>query len=57
MVKLHAHLQEQFAGGRLLACISSQPGQCGRADGYLLEGNELEFSRKKIQKKGKGAAA
>eukprot|EP01018_Ginkgo_biloba_P002296 Gb_28325 [translate_table: standard] len=55
--KLDPHLEEQFAGGRLLASISSRPGQCGRADGYILEGRELEFYLKKIQrKKGKGAA-
>ncbi|CAG2066381.1 unnamed protein product, partial [Timema podura] len=36
------------------ACISSRPGQCGRADGYLLEGKELEFYNRKIKaKKGK----
>ncbi|CAK9226117.1 unnamed protein product [Sphagnum troendelagicum] len=57
-LKLDAHLEEQFASGRLLACISSRPGQCGRSDGYILEGKELEFYQKKIQKKkGKGAAA
>ncbi|KAK4744081.1 hypothetical protein SAY87_010393 [Trapa incisa] len=56
--KLEAHIEEQFASGRLLACISSRPGQCGRADGYILEGKELEFYMKKLQrKKGKGAAA
>ncbi|XWS11289.1 hypothetical protein CRYUN_Cryun38cG0071300 [Craigia yunnanensis] len=55
--KLDPHIEEQFGGGRLLACISSRPGQCGRADGYILEGKELEFYMKKIQrKKGKGAA-
>ncbi|KAK9991361.1 hypothetical protein SO802_026346 [Lithocarpus litseifolius] len=55
---LDAHIEEQFGGGRLLACISSRPGQCGRSDGYILEGKELEFYMKKIQrKKGKGAAA
>ncbi|KAG9132170.1 hypothetical protein Leryth_022233 [Lithospermum erythrorhizon] len=44
--------------GRLLAAITSRPGQCGRADGYILEGKELEFYMKKIQrKKGKSAAA
>ncbi|KAH9625681.1 hypothetical protein KSS87_008544 [Heliosperma pusillum] len=54
---LDPHIEEQFSGGRLLACISSRPGQCGRADGYLLEGKELEFYMKKIQrKKGKSAA-
>lgn len=56
--KLDAHLEEQFASGRLMAAIASRPGQCGRADGYILEGRELEFYMKKIQrKKGKGAAA
>ncbi|WOL11968.1 hypothetical protein Cni_G20732 [Canna indica] len=55
---LDPHIEEQFASGRLLACLSSRPGQCGRADGYILEGKELEFYMKKIQrKKGKGAAA
>ncbi|XWS31223.1 hypothetical protein CRYUN_Cryun23aG0059000 [Craigia yunnanensis] len=47
---------QQFGAGRLLACISSRPGQCGRADGYILEGKEQEFYMRKIQrKKGKGA--
>ncbi|CAM6090235.1 unnamed protein product [Calypogeia fissa] len=56
--KLDSHLEDQFSSGRLLACISSRPGQCGRADGYILEGKELEFYLKKIQKKkSKGAAA
>ncbi|OIW09482.1 hypothetical protein TanjilG_23765 [Lupinus angustifolius] len=55
---LDPHIEEQFGGGRLLASISSRPGQCGRADGYILEGKELEFYIKKLQrKKGKGAAA
>ncbi|KAF5465115.1 hypothetical protein F2P56_015146 [Juglans regia] len=56
--KLDLHIEEQFGSGRLLACISSRPGQCGRADGYILEGKELEFYMKKLQrKKGKGAGA
>ncbi|KAG8658284.1 40S ribosomal protein S8 [Manihot esculenta] len=56
--KLDPHIEEQFGSGRLLACISSRPGQCGRADGYILEGKELEFYMKKLQrKKGKGAGA
>ncbi|VVB15210.1 unnamed protein product [Arabis nemorensis] len=55
---LDSHIEDQFSSGRLLACISSRPGQCGRADGYILEGKELEFYMKKIQKKkGKGATA
>ena len=42
---------EQFKSGRLLAYISSRPGQVGRADGYILEGTELEFYKKKLEKK------
>ncbi|GMJ05051.1 hypothetical protein like AT5G59240 [Hibiscus trionum] len=56
-VSLDPHIDEQFSSGRLLARITSRPGQCGRADGCILEGKELEFYMKKIQrKKGKGAA-
>ena len=44
---------EQFTGGRLLACISSRPGQSGRCDGYILEGKELEFYQKKLEKRKK----
>jgi len=52
--KVEPALEEQFVSGRLLACISSRPGQCGRCDGYILEGKELEFYVKKIKaKKGK----
>jgi small subunit ribosomal protein S8e len=42
---------DQFTSGKLLACISSRPGQSGRCDGYILEGRELEFYLKKIEKK------
>merc|ERR1712198_540631 len=52
--KVAQALEEQFTTGRLLACLSSRPGQCGRADGYILEGNELDFYLRKIRaKKGK----
>jgi len=44
-------LKEQFNAGRLYAVISSRPGQSGRADGYILEGKELEFYSKKMAKK------
>lgn len=44
---------EQFNSGRLMACISSRPGQSGRCDGYILEGKELEFYLKKTEKKKK----
>jgi small subunit ribosomal protein S8e len=46
---IDAKVVEQFAQQRLLACISSRPGQSGRADGYILEGRELEFYSKKIE--------
>jgi len=46
-------LADQFLSGKLLACITSRPGQVGRADGYILEGKELEFYLKKLEKKKK----
>jgi small subunit ribosomal protein S8e len=46
-------LDDQFSSGRLLACISSRPGQSGRCDGYILEGKELEFYQRKLRSKGK----
>lgn len=48
---LDPHLKDQFNVGRLYARLSSRPGQSGRADGYILEGKELDFYLKKIQKK------
>eukprot|EP00178_Gracilaria_changii_P014333 TRINITY_DN40453_c0_g1_i1.p1 TRINITY_DN40453_c0_g1~~TRINITY_DN40453_c0_g1_i1.p1 ORF type:complete len:209 (-),score=37.01 TRINITY_DN40453_c0_g1_i1:49-675(-) len=52
--KVEPALEEQFQTGRVLAALSSRPGQVGRADGYILEGKELEFYLRKIkQKKGK----
>lgn len=47
-------LDDAFSSGRLLACISSRPGQSGRCDGYILEGAELDFYSKQLKKK-KGA--
>ena len=44
-------LEDQFTAGRVMAAISSRPGQCGRADGYILEGKELEFYLRKIKAK------
>jgi len=52
--KVEQALEEQFGAGRLLAAISSRPGQSGRSDGYILEGKELEFYLRKLKsKKGK----
>merc|ERR1711894_164501 len=51
LAKVEAALEEQFNSGRVLACVSSRPGRCGRSDGYILEGKELEFYLKKIKSK------
>uniref|UniRef100_A0A671R046 40S ribosomal protein S8 n=1 Tax=Sinocyclocheilus anshuiensis TaxID=1608454 RepID=A0A671R046_9TELE len=52
--KISSLLEEQFLQGKLLSCIASRPGQCGRPDGYILEGKALEFYLRKIRaKKGK----
>ena len=50
---IDANINSQFDTGRLLACVSSRPGQCGRVDGYVLEGKELEFYVKKMAQKKK----
>lgn len=47
----HLSIEGQLATGKLLARICSRPGQSGRVDGYILEGIELDFYLKKIQKK------
>ncbi|KZP34162.1 40S ribosomal protein S8 [Athelia psychrophila] len=47
--KIDTLLESQFSAGRLYATISSRPGQSGRADGYILEGRELEFYLRKIR--------
>ena len=51
--QLDPNLNSQFDTGRLLACVSSRPGQSGRADGYVLEGKELEFYVKRMARKKK----
>ena len=52
--KISSLLEKRFQKGKLLECIASRPGQCGRADGYVLEGKELEFYLRKIKaRKGK----
>jgi len=52
--KVDPALDEQFAAGRLYAAIASRPGQSGRCDGYILEGEELAFYLKKLTAKKKG---
>jgi len=41
--KLEPAVSSQFGSGKLYAVISSRPGQSGRCDGYILEGEELAF--------------
>merc|ERR1719161_3238737 len=53
MQRIDPLIEEQFANGRLLAAISSRPGQTGRCDGYVLEGDELQFYKKKLERKKK----
>jgi small subunit ribosomal protein S8e len=48
---LEPELASQLVSGRVLARISSRPGQSGRADGYILEGKELEFYQRKLRNK------
>ena len=47
--KVEKELSDQFSAGRVLARLASRPGQSGRADGYILEGKELEFYLRKIR--------
>jgi small subunit ribosomal protein S8e len=45
-------VEQQFGSGRLYAVISSRPGQSGRADGYILEGAELEHYVRRLRQRG-----
>jgi len=51
--EIDAKVADQFNSGRLYACISSRPGQSGRVDGYIIEGVELDFYLKKLERKKK----
>ena len=48
--KVEAAIEKQFEAGRLFAVVSSRPGQSGRCDGYILEGEELAFYQRKLHK-------
>ena len=50
---LPENVVEQFKTGRLMASVSSRPGQCGRCDGYIIEGPEYEFYSRKLSAKKK----
>ncbi|TQS32461.1 hypothetical protein Golomagni_07217, partial [Golovinomyces magnicellulatus] len=48
--KVENAIEKQFEAGRVFAIISSRPGQSGRCDGYILEGEELAFYQRKLHK-------
>ena len=48
--KVDSALERQFEAGRLYAMVASRPGQSGRVDGYVLEGEELAFYQRAIRK-------
>lgn len=48
--KVETALERQFEAGRLYAVVSSRPGQSGRVDGYILEGEELAFYQRGMRK-------
>lgn len=48
---VEAALDSQFTAGKLYAAISSRPGQSGRCDGYILEGEELAFYLRRLTAK------
>jgi small subunit ribosomal protein S8e len=48
--KTEGAIERQFESGRLFAVVASRPGQSGRVDGYILEGEELAFYQKAIRK-------
>lgn len=48
---IEGSVEHQFSAGKLYACISSRPGQSGRCDGYILEGEELAFYLRRLTAK------
>ena len=48
--KVEMALEKQFESGRIYAVVSSRPGQSGRCDGYILEGDELGFYQRLLRK-------
>jgi len=48
--KVESAIEKQFEAGRLYAVIASRPGQSGRCDGYILEGEELAFYQRNLHK-------
>merc|ERR1712118_509459 len=50
MVEFDPDIMSQIKKGKLLALITSRPGQCGRADGYIIHGRKLD-SIKRLENK------
>jgi len=48
--KVEPTIERQFESSRLYAVVASRPGQSGRCDGYILEGEELAFYQRAIRK-------
>lgn len=48
---IESAVDSQFTAGKLYAAISSRPGQSGRCDGYILEGEELAFYLRRLSAK------
>lgn len=48
--KVEPTIERQFESSRLYAVVASRPGQSGRVDGYVLEGDELAFYMRAIRK-------
>ncbi|KFH46707.1 40S ribosomal protein S8-B-like protein [Hapsidospora chrysogenum ATCC 11550] len=48
--KVESAIERQFEAGRVFAVVASRPGQSGRCDGYILEGEELAFYQRKLHK-------
>lgn len=48
--KVEPALERQFEASRLYAVVASRPGQSGRCDGYILEGEELAFYQRAIRR-------
>lgn len=49
-LKIEKAVEDQLKLGRVIAKLTSRPGQNGRADGVILEGAELQFYIKKMEK-------
>ncbi|CAD7684599.1 unnamed protein product [Nyctereutes procyonoides] len=47
--KIQKKYDQRKKNAKISSLLEEQPGQCGRAGGYVLEGKELEFYLRKIK--------